>query len=507
MKFLAVPRGWWLAGVVPVAALLATGCPAPRPADSSLPLRLVLEAGPVTMDPHLSSDFHTTNVLGQVYEGLTLLDASLRVKPALATSWETPNETTWIFHLRPGVQFHNGRALTAEDVAFSLRRAQELPGSDIAGYLSAVKSVQALDPATVEIDASQPSATLLSKLAFVSIVPADSPSHILWPVGTGPYWVEEIHPGQRIELHAFAHYWQGPASEQEVSLRFVPDEAERVRRLLAGEADIVSGLAPEDVARVNAVPGCRATALEGLTVNYIQLRVDRPPFSDVRVRQAVNLAIDRNALVEDVYRGQARPTAQMLTANDVGYAPDIAVPRRDVATARRLLAEAGYGGGLDLELEYRAGGRPMVEIQRQLADAGIRATLRARRWEDLYPRLLAGQASFLVVSVLAESGDASDILDSALHSRGTKAGFGESNVSGYSNPELDRLIELADRTLDPLARRQQLQDAIRILSQDMPYIPLLVPFDLYGARAGLDWQPRVDSLVLAYDIRRPHASL
>lgn len=468
-------------------------------------MRLVFEAAPVGMDPHLSGDFHTSNVLQQIFEGLTVLDANLRVKPALAASWETPNETTWVLHLRQDVEFHNGEKLTAADVVFSLRRAKELPGSDIASYLSAVQGARAIDPLTVEIDLNQPSATLLAKLAFVSIVPANSPDSIQWPVGTGPYWVERIVPGERVELRAFPRYWQGPASEREVSLVFVPNEAERVRRLLSGDADLVAGLAPEDVARVNAVPGCRAAAVEGLTVNYIQLRVDRPPFSDLRVRRAVDLAVDRNALVEDVYRGQARATAQILTANDVGYAPDVAVHRRDVIEARRLLAEAGYAGGLDLELEYRAGGRPMVEIQRQLAEAGIRVALRARRWEDLYPRMLAGHVSFVVVSVLAESGDASDILDSGLHSRGTKPGFGEANVSGYSNPELDRLIEQADHTLDPLQRRERLQRAIRILSDEVPYIPLVVPFDLYGIRAGLDWQPRVDGLILAYDIRRRDA--
>ncbi|MGE5233504.1 MAG: ABC transporter substrate-binding protein [Acidobacteriota bacterium] len=488
--------------VAALGALWGAGCGAPGPGPSR-PLRIALEAGPVGMDPHRFVDYHTLNVLAQVYEGLTSLDGRLRVRPALARSWETPGEDTWIFHLRPGVAFHDGHLLSAADVVFSLHRAQQLPGSDLAGYLLAVRDCRALDSDTVEIVTAQPTATLLAKLAFVAIVPAASPPQISMPVGTGPYRVVSVRPGDRVELLAWSRYWGGAASTKSVWLEAVEDDGDRVRRLVDGEADLVSGMSPADVARVNAARGCRGVSVEGLTVSHLEMRVDALPFSDPRVRQAVNLSIDRGALVENVYHGQARAASQMLTANAVGYAPDLQPAVRDLAQARRLLAQAGYPAGLDVELEFRVGADlPMAEIKRQLGEAGIRVRLRRQRWEDLYPRLTAGKVPFYAGAVIAESGDASDLLDAMAHTRGATGGYGEANSSGYSNPELDRRIELADRTLDPLARREILQGCLRTWTAGLADVPLLVPFDIYGVRADLDWRPRLDGLILADDVRR-----
>jgi peptide/nickel transport system substrate-binding protein len=460
----------------------------------------------VSLDPHRHNDFYTTAVLANVYDGLTGLDAALRVGPELATTWETPDDLTWLFHLRAGARFHDGRPVTAADVVFSLERAARLPGSDVASYLVAVKAARAMDPRTVEIRTDRPAATLLAKLAFVAIVPSGSPDDISQPVGTGSYALASWEPGKRVTLRAFDASWRGAPGERDVELIAVPDEAERVRLLASGGLDIAAGLTPVGAARVKAAPGCRVVAQDSLLVRHLEMRVDRPPFSDLRVRQAIDLAVDRTALVNRLLLGQGRVSGQMVTQNDIGFAPDIVPAARDLPRARALLAAAGYPGGFDVDLEYRQGFQGIELLRGQLAEAGIRTRPVARTWEDLYGRFLAGRAVFQLVSALAESGDASDLLDPMIHSRGTVPGYGGSNFSGYANRGLDELIETSATTLDPLERREALQRGMRIVAHDLPIVPLFVPFDLYGLRDSIVWRPRLDAVVLAADVRRRKAT-
>jgi peptide/nickel transport system substrate-binding protein len=496
-------RAWpavCLAGALAAGALAAC---APRAAPPpGRPLAIGLEAEPIGLDPHRRNDFHTSAVLANVYEGLTAFDAQLRVGPALAASWENPNDTTWLFRLRPGVRFHDGRALTAADVVFSLHRAAGLPGNETAGYLVSVSRVRAVDPRTVEIATQLPAATLLQKLAFVSIVPRGSPAEIRRPVGTGPYRLVSWTPGRVIELRAFDGHWRGAPAEKAVRLLPIADDAERVRRLAAGDLDVAAGLTPEGAARAAAAPGCREVVRDGLLVWHLEMRVDRPPFADPRVRQAVDLAVDRAALVARLLLGRGRASGQMVTQNDVGFAPDLLPPRRDLQRARTLLAAAGYPRGFDVDLEFRQGSRGAGLVAAQLAEAGIRAHPVGRSWDDLYSRMMDGRVVFQLGLVLAESGDASDLLDSMIHSRGTTPGYGGANTSGYVNRALDEMIERSAVVLDPLARRELLQRCVRQLASDRPNVALFVPFDLYGVRQGVEWAPRLDATVLAAEVRR-----
>ena len=466
------------------------------------PLAIGLIAEPIGLDPHRHDDFHSLVVLANIYEGLTRFDAQLRIGPALAVDWENPNNTTWRFHLRPHAKFHDGRPVEAADVVFSLERAVHLPASDFRSYLVSMKSVRAIDAGTVELVTERPAATLLKKLAFVYIVPRDSPEEIKHPVGTGPYALATWMPGKHLELRAFPSYWGPVPVEKTVWLVPMVDVDTKVQRLRAGDLDIAAGLTPQAAAALMKDPCCRVESHDSLIVSHLEVRVDRRPFNDPRVRQAVNLALDRDALLQEVLLGQGRTTGQMVTKNDIGFAADINPPRRDLEKARALLAAAGYPHGIDVELEYRAGVQGASEVQAQLAEAGIRARPVVRSWDELYPRLQVGSVIFQMGSVLAESGDASAVLDPMMHSRGTAAGYGDGNSSGYNNHDLDGMIEQSGLVLDPLKRRELLQRCMRIVSEDLPDIPLFVPFDLYGVRSGVEWRPRFDSLVLAAEARR-----
>jgi peptide/nickel transport system substrate-binding protein len=489
-----------LAGTLALAGALALGC-GRRASAPQRPLRIAVHSDPLALDPHLRNEALTWSVLRNVYEGLTAFDAEMRVGPALAASWENPNDLTWVFHLRPGVSFHDGRELTAADVVFSLERARSLPASSFGSYLVAVDKVRALDSHTVELTTRRPYAILLNKLAFVLVVPAGSPGEIRNPVGTGPYRLVAYQPGARLELRSFDRYWQGAPPLRQVEFLPVKDPGERVARLRAGNLDVVQEPGPENTGRIRAATGCRVLEQESLTVQYLLLNARRPPLSDHRVRRAIDLALDRPRLVRAALRGEGHPIGQMVGRSVFGYAPDIAPPARDLAAAKRLLAEAGYPHGIDLELELRSG-RPAAELRRQLAEAGIRVRLAERPWGELYPRLMRHQVEFYLGSVLAPSADSSDIFDALVHSRDAALGYGDSNFGDYRNAALDALIQESGTTLDMRTRRAKLERCMHLLMEDLAFIPLYVPFTVWGVRDDVVWEPRRDGFLLAREIRR-----
>lgn len=481
------------------AGLPLCGC-RKQPPPAALPLKVGLYAAPLGLDPHFHNEFLTFSVLSNAFEALTSLDAYLRVQPALAESWSSPDEATWRFRLRQGVVFHDGRPLRAADVVFSLQRARRHPRSEFASYLVAMQAVRATDERTVEIVTDRPNAMLPSRLAFVLVVPRGSPDEIVAPLGSGPYRIASIAGDGSVVLKAFERHWLPPAAEPEVQFQVLTGGG-RGRRLLAGEVDVLVELAPEELSLVRSDRGFRVLSQAAPSVAVLQMRVDVPPFSDARVRRAVHLALDRQALVEALLGGQGQPASQLVNRSAFGFDPDLTPAVRDLSAARRLLGEAGYPDGLDVALEYREG-RRAEPIARQLGEAGFRIRLEPRPLRKLMERLANGRTRLSYGSLVSDSGDASDVYDSTLHTRDPARGFGDSNYSGYANPRLDALIESAGGAAQLTARRKILQDCMRLAIQDLPIVPLFVHNQLYAFRTDVTWEPRADARVLAQDLRR-----
>jgi peptide/nickel transport system substrate-binding protein len=480
--------------------LLAGGCPKPIP-PSQRPLRIALYNEPLTLDPHHRNEVLTISVLRNIYEGLTALDARTNVEPALAERWETRG-VTWVFHLRPGVRFHDGSSLTARDVVFSFNRARNSL-SNVGGYLTSIDKVLASDQDTVTITTLRPSPTLLNKLAFVFIVPSGSPEEISRPIGTGPYELLAYEPGKRVALRASKSYWGGVAPEPEVEFLVVPKVDERVRLLLAGDVDLAQEPGPANVDRILDDSHCRVIEADSLNVIFLIIRSDRGALVDPRVRQAIHVALDRAGLVRAALHQKAMPISQMVGRSVFGYAPDLLLPEADPDKARELLIKAGYPRGLDLDIQFRPGRRPELEaVQEQLRPVGIRLRLKERPWAELFPLLLAGDIDFYFGGWLCLSGDSSDFFESMVHSRDAGRGYGGSNFNHYVNPALDDMIEKSSSIVDPLARRAQLQNCMRVLMSDLAFIPLYSPAVVFGARDNIEWQLRRDGLILANTIRR-----
>jgi peptide/nickel transport system substrate-binding protein len=468
--------------------------------SSSRPLRIATYSAPLSLDPHLKNEVLTFSILQNVYDPLVAFDDQLRVQPALATSWENPNDLTWRFHLRPGVRFHDGRLLTADDVVATLERVRKHPRSQVANYLVSVDTVRKVSPDTVEIVTRRPSPVFLNKLTFIDVVPRDAPEEITQPVGTGPYRFVSMD-GDHLVLRAFDGAWSGKPDQPDVELQFVPDPAERVARLTRGDVDLVQEVKPELAAAVQKAPHCRLLSSESMLVEYLSLRVDTKPFSDPRVRHAVDVAIDRAALVQRYHRGYALPMGQLVSRQAFGYVPELQPRQRDLETARRLLAEAGFPRGLDVDLEFREG-RSADVLAAQLGEAGIRVRTVARPWSEMFRRLQEGKVVFYLGGVQTGSADASDVFDSKVHSHDPANGYGDNNWNGFADRDLDRLIEGSATTMDMMQRRTQLEEVMRRVMEDLPLIPLDNPYTLFGVRDDLQWSPRRDGMVRALDIRR-----
>jgi peptide/nickel transport system substrate-binding protein len=491
-------------GARPFVLLLAAVClPAciGEPALTHPPLRIAIYDSPATLDPHQESEFLSFAIASHVYEGLTRLDGDLKVRPALAERWESPDALRWRFRLRANVRFHDGRLLTADDVVASLERARRHPNSDWTSYLVSVDQVRALDPLTVEVATRTPYSLLLQKLAYILIVPRDAPEHIERPLGTGPYRLAAPLPRQRLVLHAFEDYWGTPPTETVVHFEVEPSLARVLRAPPDEQADIVQALGPEDASLIASTPGYRLVSRAGITTDYLQMCLSRPPFSDPRVRQAVNLGVDRDALVREVLGGRGRAANQLVGPAVFGHDPSVPAIQRDVAQARRLLAAAGHPDGLDVDLDFRQG-RRIDALVGQLAEVGIRARPRPQAFTQLLARMRADEVDLYYGGAMAGTGDLSDLLDSLLHSRQPEHSLGESNSNGYHNEQLDGLIESAARQSAMATRRATLQRCQRLAMADLPLVPLVIPEDIYGVREGIDWRPRLDGRVMGAEVRR-----
>ena len=497
MTIAAVPSRRLLAAVL---ASLAIGCGEGPRAVVERPLRIALYSDLQGLDPHVTLQYQTLSALSNVFEGLTRLDANMAVAPGLAESWENPDDVTWRFHLRPGVKFHDGRPLRAEDVVFSLERARRHPQTRLGNLLVAVRSVRAVDERTIEIETERFHAVLLNKLAMPLIMPAGTADQPAAAIGTGPYRVADYQAEAKLELEAFAEHWAGAPAVRRVEMTFVGDALERADRLLRGQIDLAQELAPPRIDQVRATPDLRVVPQNGFAVIYLEGQLDRPPFSDRRVREAISLALDRERLVQSMVAGYGAPSGQFVAREVFGFDPGLEPPARDLPRARALLAEAGYPEGLDLELAFREG-RQVDELVRQLGEAGVRVAPRPQVWGDLYPRMLRREVPFFLGGMIAFSGDASSMLDMKFHSVDLARGYGEFNSNGYGNAALDALIEASSTMFDLGERRRALEHCMRVAVADLPVVPLYAAHDVYGVRAALEWTPRVDGKILVAGMR------
>jgi peptide/nickel transport system substrate-binding protein len=478
-----------------LAALAACGPRGPRE------LKIAQSVSAVTLDPHRHDNLMTHSALGHLYEALVAFDADMQVTPALAASWENPGETAWRFTLRDGVRFHDGRPLQAADAAASLERARG-ETSQLRYHLAGVLQVRAPDARTVEVVTRGPQPDLLNHLVFVPVVPRDAPAEITAPVGTGPFRFVSGQPGEELTVERFDGYWGAAPAFERVRVLAIADPARRAAAIPAGEADLVTQFPPEHWQRAQAQPAHETLARRSLSVLILGLRAtDGSPFRDPRLREAVELAVDREALVAGALAGLGVPLDQLVPPEVAGHARQLPRLRRDPARARALVEAAGFPQGLDLALRVSAMLEPAGrEVARELATIGLRVAVEVLPTREFFDRWHAPGPTLLLFAYSAPTGDARSLLDPLV--RAPRGGLGEFNAFGYESPRLEALLDRAGSAVDRGARLLLLEQAAAVLREDRPLVPLAQRMELYARRRGLSWTPRLDRMVRAHDVGR-----
>lgn len=489
-----------------LALVFATACARPAPRDRLL---IALPSGPLTLLPHASNEEFTNSVLANVYEPLVDLDAGLGLRPGLARAWHTPDDLTWVFELRPHVRWHDGQRLRASQVAESLERARSDPESRRRAEMTAVAAIDAPDDATIRIRTRIPLGPLPNRLTNVPVW--TRPGNQGPAQGTGPYRIRNWTPGGDTILEAFDGYDRARPPWREVVFRAVADANERVQLLRAGQVDLVLDAPPEGIAALEGDPRARSAAVKGLRTIFLVMDCARPrtpyvdagrnPFVDRRVRKALALAVDREALVRGPLRGHAEIVDQIVGPEVSAHRAPARHPH-DLAAARALLAEAGWHRGFTADLHFPTGKyRGIDEVAQALADQlaplGVRLRPRPSAPEAFVSQVERRDTSLYLLGSLNVSGDAGLSYEYLLHTQ--RDGFGKDNGGGYSKPDVDRLLQEATR-LAPSRRWQLLAAVADAVHDDVPVVPLYRQTDLYAVATGLEFTPRIDRRIRAADM-------
>lgn len=417
------------------------------------------------------------NVLIHINEPLVMEhpDRSVGIVPWLAESWETPDDNTWIFHLREGVKFHNGEPFNADAVVYSFERYRnpEVPGLQHAYYwdLANMASVSAVDELTVLVKTDAPSPTMLAVLSQMYITEpkwtsaqSDDVTN-RQAVGTGPFKFKSWTRDEQVVLEAFDDYWFGKPIVDQLVFRVIPEAGTRVAELLTGGVHIAGSMTMDQVSKLNTAT-TRASINPGSRIVYLGIVTNDEslPTSSKLVRQAFNYAVDVETITETLFAGVTKPYAGVLPPPF--YDPEVQPYPYDPDKARELLAEAGYPDGFDLVMDSYADRLQVSQaVAKYLTDVGVRTTIRTHEWANYIQRLRDRESS--PVYILGQGGFASafEQISTIFDSRSSTI-----HAHAYSNPEFFRVMDEASVTVDEEEHTRLLYEAQRILWDDAPAI-------------------------------------
>ena len=497
--------GWKL--LIP-GAEEAAGLTAPEPTGQII----VAQGGdPNTLDPKYLKDNTTQNVLRLMFDSLYHRDNNMQIVPWLATSYENPDELTWRFHLRQGVKFHNGNDFRANDVKFTLGRLVE----DDSQFSTRkyVDRVEVVDDYTVDIVTKEPYAAFMTRVVLWHMTDEEYFNEVgaegfaSKPVGTGPFTFVEWVKDERVVFEANRDYWGGSPKIKTVIFTPIPEMATRIAALEAGDVDIIA-VPPEYVDQTPE--GVEAVTVPGTTAYFLAMNVNMEPFDDVRVRQAMNYAIDVESIIENVLNGLARRLDNPLLPEAFGY---IATPvySYDPDKAKSLLAEAGYPDGFEMKIDARPSDKELAEVLvGQLSALGIKVNVVLTEGAAFTALYEPGFTQTYLGSWGNSEADADGMLSKQFYSdryscnllgAEGETGYGDlargCYYSGYANAEVDAAIVAGSRDVDPENRKEYYATAVKIIVEEAPWLFLYNPVSIFGQRDRVQgWVPRSDALII-----------
>ena len=511
-------------------AAVAALAPLAAQAQDRASLRIGVEAGPTSLDPHYASLITNVAFARHVFQPLAEQDDRQVLRPAIARSWRVIDDTTWELELDPNARFSNGRPVTVEDIAFTIARAGDVPNSPSSFRYATrpVAAVESVGPHTIRIRTNGPTPLLLNQLALVMIVPKqDGLTTAAFNdgsamIGSGPYRLVSWQPGQPARYARNEAFTGTPPAFPTVEFRPIANAGARVAALQSGDVDLIEIVPPEQFERFRTNP--RFATSQSPSNRLIFLTLDsgreesphvrvpegsplRNPLRDARVRRALSIAINRDALVGRTLQGQAVSAGDLGPAGYFGTSPDMTPPPYDPDGARRLLAEAGFPRGFAVQVNgpndrFVNDEQVVQAIAQMWTRIGVQATV------EVKPRgIWLSEAAQLRYSVnlagFSPNPEVLGMLVPQIHSWDTTLGMGTANRGRFSNPEIDALIQRAGGTMNDAERERLTQEATRRAVRDeTALIPLYFQVNTWAMRQGITYQARTDEMTLAFSAGR-----
>ncbi|MDP9269266.1 MAG: ABC transporter substrate-binding protein [Acidobacteriota bacterium] len=444
-------------------------------------LVMIIEASPANLDPRIGTDAASERIGSLIFDSLVQRDEHFNLRPALAERWEIPDPRTYIFHLRGGVRFHDGRPLTSRDVKWTFDSL--LKGTVIsarAGAYRLVDSVEATDDATVVFHLKEPYAPLLWNVSngAMGIVPYGSGKDFNQSlVGSGPFKFVSAELDEEVVLARNDDYWGAKPKIPRLRFTVIPDSTTRALELDKGSADIaINSLTADTVATIERQKKLTVEQTAGTTLAYLAFNLRDPVLRDVRVRRALAYAIDRRPMIEYLWRGLARPANSVLPPQHWAYDGDVTRYDYDPAKARALLDEAGYKRvksvrfHLTMKTSTEESTRLMAAVlQQQLREVGIALDIRTFEFATFYSDVQKGSFQLFSLRWIGGNEDP-DIFEYVFYSTSTPPK--RANRGYYVNSRADALIDAGRRELDQEKRKAIYAELQKILADDLPYINL-----------------------------------
>ncbi|MPR10543.1 ABC transporter substrate-binding protein [Microvirga tunisiensis] len=474
---------------------------------------------PSALDPHFSRTGNNQNIAAQIFDRLITPDPNLQVTPALAESWQNVDPTTWRIKLRSGVTFQDGSPLTAEDVIFSLNRVKDIPNSPapFTGNIGSIANMTIVDPQTIEFKTKNPTPDFIEQVGLVYIVQKklaegktiEAFNDRSAAIGTGPYKVKEWVPGDHVTLVRNDAYWGKKPAFENVTIKFIANDAARVAALRSGSVDLIDAVPPGDVKTLSGVGGVKLWSIPSARVVYLALDASRDespfvvgadgkplnpnPLKDVRVRQALSKLVNRQLIVDRILDDAGEAAGQIVPDGIGGADPSLKAPAADPEGAKKLLADAGYPQGFGLTLHtsndrFPGDAESAQAIGQMFARGGIKVNGVVAQPYNVYASA-AGKQQFsaFIFSLGTTTPTSATSLRNLLMTPDRDAGTGSFNRTRYSNAQFDEKMKVATSEFDPQKRISLLQEATRVAMNDVGVIPLFWPKVYWASKANVTY--------------------
>ncbi len=485
-------------------------------------ITVAYDADPVSLDPHEQLSGGTMQLSHMVFDPLIRFTQDMKFEPRLAQSWERVDNETMRFSLRKGVKFHSGNELTADDVVWTFERLKNSP--DFKGIFAPLLSLTKVDEYTVEIktDGTYP---LIENVATY-IFPMDSKFYTGKTAdgkdkaelvkhgnsfasanlsGTGPFKVIYREQGIKLEFERFDDYWDtaSPGNVDKLTLVPIKENATRVAALLSGDVDMIAPVGPNDYKRVKSAKDVDLYTMPGTRVITFQMNQNtHPALKDARVRQAITYAVNNEGIAKRVMKGAATAASQQSPVGYAGYNENLK-PRYDLKKAKALMKEAGYADGFELSMiapnnRYVNDAQVAQAVSIMLSKIGIKVDLKTMPKAQYWPEFDKCEADMLMIGWHPDTEDSANFTEFLAMTRDAETGKGQYNCGHYSNPEVDKLVNDANKETDLTKRSEMLKQIEATLYNEAAFLPLHWQDPSWAAKSHVEIGPIINGMNFPY---------